>query len=284
MDELLAKDLSFFQNNYAGSLTKRALGYARRFEDVFDVLTFQVAATMLPLGFVGVVLWSYSPWLIAVLLTMLAATLAMVLPLIRRRRRLVDVREVASNKLAGHVADSIANAEAVRAFAREPDEARIHADNVIDYGAKTQRSWDYQNLRVDMVAAPMFVVTNTLGLVVALATSGGSGAEPRGGVHHVQLLRHRDARDVGVQPDLPQPRRRVDRCGAVRRASARSACGRGRGHHGAVHARRVQRRAPRRELSLLARSSRCCSTGSRCGSRPARRSGSWADRAAARQR
>ena len=38
MDELLAKDLAFFQNNYAGSLTKRALGYARRFEDVFDVL------------------------------------------------------------------------------------------------------------------------------------------------------------------------------------------------------------------------------------------------------
>ena len=34
MDELLAKDLAFFQDNYAGSLTKRALGYARRFEDV----------------------------------------------------------------------------------------------------------------------------------------------------------------------------------------------------------------------------------------------------------
>ena len=45
MDELLAKDLAFFQNNYAGSLTKRALGYARRFEDVFDVLAFQVAPT-----------------------------------------------------------------------------------------------------------------------------------------------------------------------------------------------------------------------------------------------
>ena len=45
MDELLAKDLAFFQNNYAGSLTKRALGYARRFEDVFDVLVFQIAPT-----------------------------------------------------------------------------------------------------------------------------------------------------------------------------------------------------------------------------------------------
>ena len=176
MDELLAKDLSFFHRNFAGSLTKRSLGYARRFEDVFDVLSFQVAGSVLPLGFVSVVLWTYSPWLVVVLVSLLAATLGMVVPLIRRRRRLVDVREAASNTLAGHVADSIANAEAVRAFAREPDEARIHARNVGDYGSKTQRSWDYQNLRVDMVTAPMFVLTNTLGLVVALTASGGTGA------------------------------------------------------------------------------------------------------------
>jgi ATP-binding cassette subfamily B protein len=176
MDELLAKDLGFFHDNYAGSLTKRALGYARRFEDVFDVLCFQVATTVLPLLFVGVVLWSYSPWLVVALIGMLTATLAIVLPLIRRRRRLVAVREAASNALAGHVADSILNAEAVRAFAREPDEAAIHARNVKDYGAKAQRSWDYQNMRVDMVTAPMFVATNTLGLVVALATSQGTGA------------------------------------------------------------------------------------------------------------
>jgi ATP-binding cassette subfamily B protein len=176
MSELLAKDLAFFQNNYAGSLTKRALGYARRFEDVFDVLSFQVAPTVLPLGFVGVVLWGYSPWLIFVLVGMLAVTLALVLPLIRRRRLLVDVRETASNVLAGHVADSITNAEAVRAFARESDEARIHADNVGDYAAKTLRSWDYQNLRVDLVTSPMFVATNVLGLIVALTAGRGTGA------------------------------------------------------------------------------------------------------------
>src|SRR6266566_2211356 len=74
MDELLAKDLSFFQDNFAGSLTKRALGYARRFEDVFDVMSFQVVASALPLGFVVLVLWRYSPLLILTLLAMLAAT------------------------------------------------------------------------------------------------------------------------------------------------------------------------------------------------------------------
>ena len=76
MGELLAKDLAFFQDNYAGSLlTKRALGYARRFEDVFDVICFQVVPNLLPLAFVSFVLWRYSPLLILVLLGMLTVTL-----------------------------------------------------------------------------------------------------------------------------------------------------------------------------------------------------------------
>ena len=176
MDELLAKDISFFHDNFAGSLTKRSLGYARRFEDVFDVLSFQVVANILPLGFVAVVLWTYSPFLILTLIGMLAATVIFVFPLIRRRQRLVDIRETASNVLAGHVADSIANAESVRAFAREPDEARVHALNVKDYSSKTLRSWDYQNFRVDTITAPMYVLTNTLGLIIALATGARTGA------------------------------------------------------------------------------------------------------------
>lgn len=173
MDELLAKDLSFFHNNYVGSLTKRALGYARRFEDVFDVMAFQVLANILPLGFVGFVLWKHSPWLILTLVGMLVATFALIWPRIRRRRKLVDIREAASTRLAGHVADSISNAEAVRAFAREPEEARIHEGNVKDYGSKALRSWDYQNLRVDAITAPMYVLTNVLGLIIALATGAG---------------------------------------------------------------------------------------------------------------
>jgi ATP-binding cassette subfamily B protein len=176
MDELLAKDLAFFQDNFAGSLTKRTLGYARRFEDVFDVLAFQVIAKILPLGFVAVVLWRHSPLLILVLVGMLSITVALVVPRIRRRRQLVDEREAASNVLAGHVADSIANAEAVRAFAREPDEAAIHAANVREFGRKTLRSWDYQNFRVNTITAPMYVLTNTLGLVVALHVSVGTAS------------------------------------------------------------------------------------------------------------
>jgi ATP-binding cassette, subfamily B, bacterial len=176
MQELLAKDVAFFHDNFAGSLTKRALGYARQFENVFDILSFAVTANLIALSLVTVVLWQYSPLLVAVLLTMIAITLLLVLPRIRRRQQLVHAREAASNVMAGHLADSIANAEAVRAFASEPDEAAVHARNVFDYGSKTLRTWDYQNLRIDTITAPMYVATNTLGLVVALATTRSSGA------------------------------------------------------------------------------------------------------------
>lgn len=176
LDELLAKDLAFFNDNFAGSLTKRALHYARRFENFFDNLSFSIVAQLLPLGFAGYILWGYSPWLIVTLITMLVVTVSIIFPLIRKRQALVDVRETASNVLAGHLSDSIMNMEAVRAFAREPEEASIHAFNVKDYGEKALRSWEYQNLRVDTITSPLYVLTNVLGLIVALAVSSGGGA------------------------------------------------------------------------------------------------------------
>jgi ATP-binding cassette subfamily B protein len=225
MDELLAKDLAFFHDNFAGSLTKRALGYARRFEDVFDVLCFSVSANVIPLIFAAVVLWWYSPLLILVLLGLMGATFAIVFPLIRRRQRLVDDREAASNVLAGHVADSIANAETVRAFAREREEARIHSRNVLDLGVKTMRSWDYQNLRVDTVTAPMHVLTNTLGLIVALATSQTTGVSLE--AVFITFSYYTTATRVMVQSDLSKSGDSTDRRRAVHRAAPRAAVSRG---------------------------------------------------------
>ena len=175
MDDLFAKDAGFFHNNFAGSLTKRVLGYARRFEDVADVFAFSICGNLLPLVFALVVLARFSGWLLVVLVAMLAIAFVCMRPLIRRRHQLVLVREEASTALAGHVADSITNAETVRAFAREREEAAIHARNVSDSMAKMLRSWHYQNTRVDIVTSPLYVLTNTLGLIVALAVGRGSG-------------------------------------------------------------------------------------------------------------
>ncbi|MCC9711946.1 ABC transporter ATP-binding protein/permease [Streptomyces sp. MNU76] len=174
MDELLAKDAAFFHDNFAGSLTKRVLSFGKRFEDFVDTLTFRIVGSVVPLLFGAVVLWTYEPMLVVGLLAMIVVTVVAATPLIRRRQRLVHDREAAVARVSGHVADSLVNMETIRAFAAEAREAEEHRDRVADSRRLTLRSWDYANLRVDTLIAPMSILTNVLGLVVAIAL-GGSG-------------------------------------------------------------------------------------------------------------
>jgi ATP-binding cassette subfamily B protein len=173
MNELLAKDAAFFHDNFAGSLTKRVLSFASRFEEFVDTMAFSVVANLVPLIFASVVLWRYDPVLVLVLLSLIVFTGLVVAPLIRRRQAMVDAREAAMNRVSGHVADSIGNMATIRAFAAEDREAAEHRDRVADLRRLALRSWDYGNLRIDMVVGPLSILTNTLGLLVAVGLGGG---------------------------------------------------------------------------------------------------------------
>src|SRR5580693_4737253 len=173
MDELLAKDAAFFHDNFAGSLTKRVLSFASRFEDFADNLVFNVVGSLVPLVFASVVLWRFDPLLVAGLIGLIAVTGAGIAPLIRRRQKLVDQREEAIARVSGHVADSLANMDTIRAFAAEDREAAEHRSRVAEQRQKSLRSWDYGNLRIDAVVAPMSVLTNVTGLLIAVALGAG---------------------------------------------------------------------------------------------------------------
>ncbi|MFD3457409.1 ABC transporter ATP-binding protein [Streptomyces sp. NPDC058691] len=182
MDELFAKDAAFFHDNFAGSLTKRVLSFASRFEEVIDTATFQIVGTFVPLAFGSIVLWRYEPLLVVGLLAMIALTALCVAPLIRRRQALVRQREAAIARVSGHVADSLTNMDTVRAFAAEEREAAEHRTRVAESRRLTLRSWDYGNLRIDTLVAPLSVLTNALGLLLAItiggsAHTGGHGVE-----------------------------------------------------------------------------------------------------------
>jgi ATP-binding cassette subfamily B protein len=168
MDELLKKDIGFFHNNFAGSITKKAIGYGRNYENFSDTLSFSVFSNVLPLIFAFVILWRYSPLLVIVLFGLISLVVVIIVPLIRRRRKLVEAREEASNVMAGHMADVIGNMDAVQAFAHEAYEARQHRRFVNDYMKKARRSWDYHNTRIDMSISPIYVLINVLGLAVAI--------------------------------------------------------------------------------------------------------------------
>ncbi len=168
MKELGRKDLQFFHNNFAGSLTKKAIAYGKNYEGFVDTLAFNVFAQLIPLAFAAVILWRYSPWLIVTLIVLMGTIAAIVIPLTRKRKILVDAREAASNAMAGHIADTIGNIDAVQAFAHEDFEQAQHACNVKDYMDKTKRSWDFHTLRIDSSISPMYVAINVIGLALAI--------------------------------------------------------------------------------------------------------------------
>jgi ATP-binding cassette, subfamily B, bacterial len=174
MDELLAKDAAFFHDNFTGSLTKRVLSFASRFEDFADSLAFNVVSSLVPLVFASVVLWLFDPLLVAGLIGLIVITAVGVIPLIRRRQKLVDQREEAIARVSGHVADSLANMDTIRAFAAEDREAAEHRSRVAEQRRKALLSWDYGNLRIDTLVAPMSVLTNVFGLLLAVALGAGS--------------------------------------------------------------------------------------------------------------
>lgn len=171
MDELARKDIGFFHNNFAGALTKKAIGYGRNFEPFVDTLAHNVVGNVIGLLFASVILWRYSPYLVLVLVGMLLLIGLIVVPFIRRRKKLVDIREAAGNKMAGYMADVIGNMDAVQAFARHDHEKRRHEANVDEYMQKTLTSWDYHVIRVDSVISPLYVLTNALGLAAAVGLS-----------------------------------------------------------------------------------------------------------------
>ncbi|GAA0401367.1 ABC transporter ATP-binding protein [Microbispora corallina] len=177
MDELMAKDAAFFHDNFAGSLTKRLLGFSSRFEEFADTLAFSIVAKVVPLAFASVVLWRYHPLLVLVLVGLIVVTGALVAPLIRRRQALVDAREAAKVRVSGHVADVLANMETVRAFAALDREAAEYQTRLAEQRRLSLRSWDYGNLRVDTVVAPLSVLTSAVGLLLAVALRGGLGVE-----------------------------------------------------------------------------------------------------------
>jgi ATP-binding cassette subfamily B protein len=172
MDELLAKDAAFFHDNFAGSLTKRVLSFASRFEDFADNLVFNIVGSLVPLAFASVVLWHYDPLLVVGLIGLIAVTGAGIAPLIRRRQRLVDQREEAIARVSGHVADTLMNMDTIRAFAAGDREAAEHRSRVADQRRKSVRSWDYANLRIDTLVTPVSVLTNVFGLLLAVALGG----------------------------------------------------------------------------------------------------------------
>ncbi|MFA6258806.1 MAG: ABC transporter ATP-binding protein, partial [Candidatus Paceibacterota bacterium] len=167
--EWLAKrDYDFYTNNFVGSLSKKALAYSRSFETFTDTLLFNVFTNIFPLIFVTVVLWQYSFWIPLILLFCMAVVVSIAIPIIKRRSKLVAERHIASSNVVGRLSDSMSNIFAIKSFAKEKREINEYGKYINDFTQKFKKAADYQNLIFDSIISPLYVVTNVIGLVLAI--------------------------------------------------------------------------------------------------------------------
>lgn len=169
LDTLLERDLQFFNDRFAGSITKNVLAYGRRFETYFDTLVFGVISQVGPALFGLVVLAIISPLLAITLIVIITIVVLVVRPLIIRRSHLVKRREKAHTELSGHISDVISNVSAVKAYAAEQYELAIHRQNTNAFTNAAMASWHYHNTRIDMVISPLYVAANVMALVIIMA-------------------------------------------------------------------------------------------------------------------
>jgi len=170
LDTLLKKDISFFNDRFAGSITKNVLAYGRRFESYFDTLTFGVISQVGPAIFGLVVLAVISPLLAIVLTTITLTVFVFVRPFIKRRSKLVKVREQKQAVLSGHISDVVSNIAAVKSYGAEGRELALHDKHARDFTQAAWKSWHYHNTRIDSLISPLYVAANVLALLIIMST------------------------------------------------------------------------------------------------------------------
>ena len=176
LDELIRRDSAFFNDNFTGSLTKRATAFSSNYERFLDTLTYQVGARLLPLIFAVIILWGISFYLVLALLALIVLVIFMIWPFLKRRQKLVVAREAAGTRVSGHVADVISNMATVQSFAHEQFEQKQHATYADKFTVALKNAWNYDTKRVHRIVFPMNVVTNLIGLILAvLVTDSAAG-------------------------------------------------------------------------------------------------------------
>lgn len=169
MDLIIKKDISFFNDSFSGSITKNIISFGRRFESFFDTILFNIVGALFPMVFVLIALTIISPILSLITLGMLGLGIIIIRSPIIYRVKLVKDREEKHTKLAGHISDVMTNIGIVKSHGLEESENLISHKHVKDFALKTLKSWEYQNNHIDMVLAPLYVLTNVFGLLVILS-------------------------------------------------------------------------------------------------------------------
>lgn len=178
-NRLVNQGLTFHANNFSGSLVAQTQRFTNAYISLTDVFTINIViTTVVSLFAIGVVAY-HLPVVAVVMLLWTAFFVWLNIKLTRKRLSMVREAAAADSVLTAHLADTIGNIAAVKAFAHEDQEAATHNVKNQDRAAKRYRAWMRGNLNdfqygvlmaVLQVAVLIALIALTMQSSVAIAT------------------------------------------------------------------------------------------------------------------
>ncbi len=168
IEDLMRQDLVFFENNFAGSLVKKAAQFASNYETFIDKVASNLLTIVFTLVFSSIILSQYSLWLVAwlVLITIFAFVGARYF--ILQRLPIIVERNKLRTKAVGTLSDIVSNIFAVKSSANEKLELKQYRHQINGYLDLSYKSWQFWNWRYDMFISPVYALANMVGLGLAL--------------------------------------------------------------------------------------------------------------------
>ncbi len=139
---LLGHSHEFFQNNFAGSLTRKVNRYARAFEQVLDSITFQFFSTFVFATGVIVVLFQKNTILGAVLLAWTLFFVWIQVVMAQWRQPLRIARSEEDSKVTGVLSDAVSNQYTISLFASASHERSLFGGAIERWRLATMKSWN----------------------------------------------------------------------------------------------------------------------------------------------
>lgn len=163
--DLMNRSYDFHVNNFAGALVAKTGRFVSAYEPLYATLIFEIMGTFVGLLFAVVVLLKIAaPVGIATIIVFVMFAFIMY-RLTRRRFRLNALRAEKESLQTAHLADALTNAITTKTFAKEAVEQKRFRTITREVAATRLRSWDYQNIPMDVVTTNSVNILNTVALV-----------------------------------------------------------------------------------------------------------------------
>lgn len=136
LQALLKRSVGFHTNTVGGKLVSNALEYPQAYGRIIDSVYANFAPFILVLLFGIMVVAFQSLALAVVLFIVVGITLLLAVTESKRRHTIREQRRIVQNNMVANLSDTIVNAQAVKTFANELQEAEAHrklSQNLLDY-------------------------------------------------------------------------------------------------------------------------------------------------------